>query len=139
MQIMAATQAIAKLTQYKLPMRLAWKVATAVSVLSPLEKTVNDTAYNTRISYAIRKDDGSFVQATDTDGQPIPNTMQIPPDKITILNQELDELLAQTVEVHNTQFNLSEFPETMEIEPSVFVGLGPFLINDAPPELSLVK
>jgi hypothetical protein len=51
----------------------------------------------------------------------------------------MEELMAQTVDVHNVEFKLSEFPDTLELQPNVLNGLMPLIRDDSPPELSLVK
>jgi hypothetical protein len=47
--------------------------------------------------------------------------------------------LGQTVEVHNVEFSLSDFPETMELEPSTLTLLTPILKDEPVQELKLIQ
>ncbi len=92
-----------------------------------------------RTRHALRDDAGNLVEAVDEKGENIPNTIQIPNDKIAIVNKEMNELLSQTVEVHNVEFSLSDFPETMELEPSTLTLLTPILKDEPTQELKLIQ
>ena len=139
LQVLNAVGALNVLGQQKMPIKLAWKINTAIRSLEPFAKAIDEPMKDIRIKYALRDQLDNLVEAVDKDGKNIPNTIQIPNDKIAIVNQELDELLSQTVEVHNVAFRLSEFPDTLELEPSVLNALGILITEDEPTELSLVK
>ena len=70
-----------------------------------------------------------MVEALDKDGKVIPNTITIPNDKIELVNMELDELLSQVVEVSNVGLKLSDFPDSMELEPTALLALAPILTD----------
>lgn len=138
-QVLNALQALNSLGQSKLPFKLAWRVTTAIRSLDPFAKAVDEPMKEIRLKYALRDEAGNLVEAVDKDGANIPNTIQIPNDKVAIVNKEMDDLLLQTVEVHNVEFKLSEFPDTLELEPAVLSALTP-LINDEPAqEIKLVQ
>jgi hypothetical protein len=139
LQAMTALQALTALSREKLPIRLAWKVNIASKALEPFAKAIDEPMSEIRTRYAVRDETGDFVLAQDAEGNPMPNTVQIPNDKIAVVNAELEELMAQTVDVHNVEFKLSEFPDTLELQPNVLNGLMPLIRDDSPPELSLVK
>jgi hypothetical protein len=139
LQVMNALQALTTLSREKLPIKLAWKVNIANKALEPFAKAVDEPMSEIRTRYAVRDENGDFVPAQDAEGNPMPNTVQIPNDKIAVVNTEMEELMAQTVDVHNVEFKLSEFPDTLELQPNVLNGLMPLIRDDSPPELSLVK
>jgi len=116
--------------QHKLPIKLAWKVTTAVRSLEPFAKEVQEPMKEIRLKYATRDHLDNLVEARDKEGNPIPNTITVPNDKIELLNQELDELLSQTVEVSNVGLKLSDFPESMELEPTALLALTPILKDE---------
>ena len=137
-QVLNAVQALSSLGQQKLPFKLAWRVTTAMRSLEPFAKAVEEPLKEIRLKYALRDHLDNFVEAVDKDGNTIPNTIQIPNDKITIVNKEMDDILFQTVEVHNVEFKLSEFPDTIELEPAVLNALVPLMKDEPVQELKLV-
>ena len=137
-QVLNAVQALSSLGQKKLPFKLAWRVTTAMRSLEPFAKAVEEPLKEIRLKYALRDHLDNFVEAVDKDGNTIPNTIQIPNDKITIVNKEMDDILFQTVEVHNVEFKLSEFPDTIELEPAVLSALVPLMKDEPVQELKLV-
>lgn len=138
-QVLNAIQALSSLGQSKLPFKLAWRVTTAIRSLEPFAKAAEEPLKEIRLKHALRDHLDNLVEAVDKDGNTIPNTIQIPNDKIAIVNKEMDELLSQTVEVHNVEFKLSEFPDSIELEPAVLNGLVPLMKDEPATELSLVK
>lgn len=139
LQILNVLQALSTLGQNKLPIKLAWKVTTAVRSLEPFAKAAEEPLKEIRLKYALRDHLDNLVPAVDADGKEIPDTIQIPNDKIEIVNREMNEILSQTVEVQNTSLKLTDFPESIELSPMVLQSLTPIIIDDAPAELSLVK
>ncbi len=137
-QVLNVLQALSTLSQNKLPIKLSWKITTAIRSLEPFAKAIDEPMKEIRLKYALRDHLDNFVEAVDKDGNPVPNTIQIPNDKVAIVNQEMEELLTQTVEVSNVTLRLTDFPDTLQVEPVVLNALLP-IINEDPVELSLVK
>ena len=138
-QVLNALQSLNTISQNKLPIRLAWKVTTAVRSLQDFAKSLDEPMQEIRTKHALRDDAGNLVEAVDEKGEKIPNTIQIPNDKITIVNQEMNDLLSIVVEVNNVEFSLSDFPETLELEPAVLTGLTPLIKDEPAQELKLVQ
>ena len=139
LQVLNALQSLSTISQHKLPIRLAWRITTAIRSLEPFAKAVDEPMKDIRMKYAIKDQLDNYIEAVDDNGNSVPNTIQIPNDKIAIVNKDMDELLSQMVEVLNVKFKLSEFPDTLELQPAVLVGLTPLITEDEPTELSLVK
>lgn len=139
LQVLNAFQSLSTISQHKLPIRLAWRITTAIRSLEPFAKAVDEPMKDIRMKYAIKDQLDNYIEAVDENGNAVPNTIQIPNDKIAIVNKDMDELLSQMVEVLNAKFKLSEFPDTLELQPAVLVGLTPLITDDEPTELSLVK
>lgn len=139
LQVLNALQSLSTISQHKLPIRLAWRITTAIRSLEPFAKAVDEPMKDIRMKYAIKDQLDNYIEAVDDTGNAVPNTIQIPNDKIAIVNKDMDELLSQMVEVLNVKFKLSEFPDTLELQPAVLVGLTPLITEDEPTELSLVK
>ena len=139
LQVLNALQSLSTISQHKLPIRLAWRITTAIRSLEPFAKAVDEPMKDIRMKYAIKDQLDNYIEAVDDNGNAVPNTIQIPNDKIAIVNKDMDELLSQMVEVLNVKFKLSEFPDTLELQPAVLVGLTPLITEDEPTELSLVK
>jgi len=137
-QVLNVLQGLNTISQNKLPIRLAWKVTTAIRSLQDFAKAVDEPMKEIRTKHALKDEAGNFVPAVDENGKEIPDTIQIPNDKIAIVNQEMNELLGATVEVSNVEFTLSDFPESMEIEPAVISALMPVLKDEPTQELKLV-
>ncbi len=138
-QVLNVLQGLNTISQNKLPIRLAWKVTTAIRSLQEFAKAVDEPMKEIRTKHALKDDAGNFVPAVDESGKEIPDTIQIPNDKIAIVNMEMNELLGATVEVVNVEFVLSDFPENLEIEPSVISLLMPVLKDEPTQELKLVQ
>jgi len=138
-QVLNALQSLNSLSQNKLPIRLAWKVTTAVRSLQDFAKSLDEPMQEIRTKHALRDEAGNLVEAVDEKGEKLQNTIQIPNDKIAIVNQEMNDLLSITVEVNNVEFSLSDFPETLELEPAVLAGLTPLIKDEPTQELKLVQ
>ena len=130
LEVLNVLGALSSVSKHKLPIKLAWKVTTAVRSLEPFAKEVQEPMKEIRLKYATRDHLDNLVEARDKEGNPIPNTITVPNDKIELLNQELDELLSQTVEVSNVGLKLSDFPESMELEPTALLALTPILKDE---------
>ena len=131
LQVLNAMYALNSLSQQKMPVKLAWKITTAVRSLEPFAKAVDEPMKDIRMKFAVKDDNGNYLEAVDSDGNLLPNTVQIPTDRLTIVNKEMDELLSQIIEVHNVQFNLSDFPDSLQVEPVVMNALM-IMIDDQP-------
>jgi len=138
-QVLNALQSLNSLSQNKLPIRLAWKVTTAVRSLQEFAKSLDEPMQEIRTRHALRDEAGNLVEAVDEKGEKVPNTIQIPNDKIVSVNQEMNDLLSITVEVNNVEFALSDFPESLELEPAVLTGLTPLIKDEPVQELKLVQ
>lgn len=124
-QVLNALQGLTTLTNNKLPIKLAWKVTTAVRELEVFAKAVETPMQEIRTKYALKDKDGNFVPAINEAGETVPNTIQIPSEKLQVLNSELSELLNETVNVLNVSLKLEDFPDTLELEPAVLNSLIP--------------
>jgi uncharacterized FlaG/YvyC family protein len=138
-QVLNALQSLNSLSQNKLPIRLAWKVTTAVRSLQEFAKSLDEPMQEIRTRHALRDEAGNLVEAVDEKGEKVPNTIQIPNDKIVSVNQEMNDLLSIIVEVNNVEFALSDFPESLELEPAVLTGLTPLIKDEPVQELKLVQ
>jgi hypothetical protein len=138
-QVLNVLQGLNILSQNKLPIRLAWKVSTAIRSLQEFAKTLDEPMQELRLKYAVRDDNGNAIEALDNDGNSLPNTVQIPNDKITAFNKEMNELLETLVEVTNVQFSLTDFPDTLELEPTVLTLLSHILTDEQTKDLKLVQ
>lgn len=123
LQVLNALQSLNVISQTKLPIKFAWKVATAIRALQEFSKALEGPMQEIREKHAIRNSDGIMIEAVDEEGKTIPNTVQIPNDKIAIVNAEINGLLDETVEVANVNLKLSDFPEDIKLEPVVLNGL----------------
>ena len=139
LQVLNALQSLSTISQHKLPIRLAWRITTAIRSLEPFAKAVDEPMKDIRMKYAIKDQLDNYIEAVDDTGNAIPNTIQIPNDKIAIVNKEMDELLNQTIEVQNASLKLSDFPESTQLSPAILHALTPLIKDDIPAELSLVK
>jgi hypothetical protein len=128
-QVLNALQGLNTISQNKLPIRLAWKVTTAIQSLQEFATTLDAPLQEIRLKHALRDEEGNLVEVRDENNVAIPNTIQIPNEKIPVVQQEMNELLNATVEVANVQFSLNDFPETLQLEPSVLVLLTPILTH----------
>lgn len=128
-QVLNVFRGLNTLSQKTLPVKLSWRIATAIRTLEPFAKSLDESLKEIRVRYAIKDESGNFVPAQDRDGTSIPDTIQIPQNKLSVVNAEMDELLNEHVEIHNVSLNLSDFPDTLELEPAVLNGLLP-IIND---------
>lgn len=123
LQLLNALQGFSTLSQKKLPIKLAWKVTTAIRSLDEFAKAADESMKEIRLKYATKDDAGNPIPAKDDNGLPLENTVQIPNEKVAIVNAEVKELLEQEVEVHNVTLKLSDFPESLELEPAVLNSL----------------
>jgi len=130
LDVLNALQAFSVLSQKKLPIKAAWKVTTAIRSLDAFAKAADESMKELRLKYAALDEQGNPLPAKDDNGLPLENTVQIPNDKIPLLNAEMNELLSQKVEVHNVTLKLSDFPESLELEPAVLNSLMNLLIDE---------
>jgi hypothetical protein len=128
-QVLNATQGLGALAQKKMAIKAAWKVTTALKSLESFAKTADESMKEIRNKYAVMDAQGNPMEAINEKGERVPNTVQIPTDKIQLLNNEMEEFMNQEVEVHNVELKLTDFPENLELEPSVLLSIAP-LINE---------
>lgn len=128
-QVLNAVQGLSALAQKKMGIKAAWKVTTALKSLEPFAKTTDESMQEVRNKYALLDSNGKPLEAVNEKGEKVPNTVQIPTDKIHQFNEEMTEFMSQTVEVDNVQFSLSDFPETLELEPSVLFSIVPLIVE----------
>lgn len=126
-QVLNAVQGLSSLAQKKMGLKTAWKVTTALKALEPFAKTADETMQEIRNKYAVLDANGNPLQAVNENGEKLPNTVQIPNDKIAHLNKEMTDFMAQEVEAHNVEFRLADFPEDLELEPSVLFSISPLI------------
>jgi hypothetical protein len=127
LEVLNALRPLEVISQQKLPVKLSWKIATAMNALKPFAEQPQKFISEVTAKYAIRDEMGNAVESTDADGNKIPNTIQIGPMDIEKVNTELSDLMKQTVEVSNVELSLDDFPDTTEVEPVVMTGLLPLL------------
>ena len=126
-QVLNVMRGLNAFSQKTLPVKLSWRIATAIRTLDPFAKALDESLKEIRVRYAVKDELGNFVPAQDKDGISIPDTIQIPQNKISVLNMEMDELLNEHVEIHNVSLDLSDFPDTLEIEPAILTLLTPII------------
>lgn len=129
-EVLGVLNALNTLATKKLPVKLSWKIATAHRELETFAKAVDGPIQELRSKHAVKDADGNLLEAFDENGVRVPNTIQIPNDKIALLNAEIGELLSAKVEVHNVTLALADFPDSLELEPSVLNALMPIIVNE---------
>lgn len=122
-QVLGAAQGLAALAQKKMGVKTAWKITTALKSLEEFAKAADESMKEIRNKYALLDSQGNPLEAVNEKGEKVPNTVQIPTEKIPAFNKEMTDFMALEVEVHNVEFTLSDFPENMEIEPSVLLSI----------------
>jgi hypothetical protein len=130
LEVLNAQRPLEIISQQKLPVKLSWKIATAMNALKPFAEETQKFISEVTAKYAIRDEMGNAVESTDMDGNNIPNTIQIGPLDIERVNTELSDLMKQTVEVSNVELSLADFPDTIEVEPAVMSGLLPLFTTN---------
>lgn len=131
-QVTDAYRGLTMLSNQKVPIKLAWKITTAIRSLAPFATKAGEIMEEIQKKYAMKNEDGTVVLGLDEKGNSIPNTMQIPPANISQLNAEIADILDQLVEVHNVQLKTTDFPDDINIEPAVLTNLSSILVT--PPE-----
>lgn len=126
-QIFDVMFALKELANVKFPAKLAWKLNTVNKTLLPFYTTANEVMDEIRQRYAKRKADGSFEPSYDATGTAIPNTIVIAPEDVPLVNEQLSDVLAQTVTIENITVQLSDFPDGFEISPAVISLLDPII------------
>lgn len=127
LQVLSAAQGLGALSQKKMGLKAAWKITTALRSLEPFAKSADETMKEIRNKYAILDANGTPLEALNEKGEKIPNTVQIPNDKIPVLNKEMNDFMNSEVDVHNVEFKISDFPESLELEPSVLLSIAVLL------------
>lgn len=130
LEVLSAVQGLGALSQKKMGLKTAWKVTTALRSLESFAKAADETMKDIRNKYAVLDANGNPLQAVNEKGESIPNTVQIPNAKIPLFNKEMEDFMKLEVEVHNVQFKLEDFPEGLELEPSVLLSISPLLLQD---------
>jgi hypothetical protein len=138
LQVFNVSQGLTALGQQKLPIKLAWKITTAVRALAAFATAADESLKEIRTKYALKDADGNLVPSVDEHGKQVPDSLQIPNDKIAMANKEINELLEQVVEVHNVTIKLSHFPDNCELEPSILIALSSILEEEPNTALKLV-
>jgi hypothetical protein len=122
-QVLNVAQGLSALAQKKMAIKTAWKITTALKALEPFAKVADDSMKELRNKYALLDSQGKPMEAVNEKGEKVPNTVQIPTDKVQLLNSEMEDFMTQELEIHNIEFKLSDFPETLELEPSILLSI----------------
>jgi hypothetical protein len=138
LQVLNVAQGLNSIGNEKLPIRLSWKISTAVQSLQPFQKLAEASATEIKSKYSVRDEMGNIIEALDEKGENIPGTIQIAKENIDLLNKELEELFSQTVEVHNVEFSLTDFPADFKLTPAALSLLLPIIKDESTQELKLV-
>lgn len=125
LQILDSANALQILEKQKFPVKLSWKISTALGALTPFAEKTNKFINEVQMKYAERDEKGELIQGTDEKGELSPNTFKITIENIEKANKEITDLLLETVEVSNVEMSLDDFPETFEVEPQIMKNLSP--------------
>jgi len=128
-QIYGVVNGLSLLSDERLPARTAWKILTAKTTLTPFFESLQKTLDEARMRHAVRDEDGNLVPGLDTNGNPVQGTIQINPDSISALNQEIRDLLNVQVEVSNVSLSMNDLPESLEIAANALAALQPILVD----------
>jgi len=129
-QVLNALGSLTTLTQTKLPIQLAWKINLAIKSLEPFARDLDGPVQEIKTKHAVKDEEGNYLPAVDENDNPLPNTLQIPAQFIAEVNSEIENLLQQTVTVENVQFKITDFPDHIELEPTVLAGLFPLITSE---------
>lgn len=129
MQVQEVLSGIRALGNEKMPAKLAWKIQTARKSLEPFVETLTASIQEIQQKYATRDEKGELVPAKDIEGRDLPGTIQIVPEKLPAANKELEELLAQKVEVTNVSLSIADFPETLTVTADMMAAMSPIITD----------
>lgn len=126
-QILNVFAGLNSLGNEKFSAKLAWKISTARSVLTPFVESLEKSMSEVRLKYAVKDTDGNVTPALGENGLPVEGTMQVTKEDIPRLNQELTDLLTVETDVDNVSLSINDFPDTLEISPNTLATLQPIL------------
>lgn len=129
LQVLNSVQGLNALSQNKMGIKFAWKITTALKALELFAKAADESMQEIRNKYAKTDSLGNIMEALNDKGEKVPNTVQIPVDKIPLFNKEMNELMSQEVEVTNVQLKVTDFPENIELEPSVLLSVSALIVE----------
>lgn len=127
-EVQDVVTAIRVLSTERVPAKFAWKVQVTRKTLEPFFDTLLNSIQEIQLKYAARTPTGDLEPGVDEDGQPLPNTIRIPPKDVAAANKELRELLEAKIHVENVGFPLHEIPDTLEITPDTMLALSPIIL-----------
>jgi len=129
LQVLSSVQGLSALAQKKMGIKAAWKITTALKSLEQFAKTAEESMQTIRDKYALLDESGKPLLAVNEKGESIPNTVQIPSDKVSEFNKEMSDFMQAEVEVANVQLTLKDFPENLELEPSVLLSVAALIVE----------
>jgi len=129
LQVLSSVQGLSALAQKKMGIKAAWKITTALKSLEQFAKTAEESMQTIRDKYALLDASGKPLLAVNEKGESIPNTVQIPSDKVSEFNKEMSDFMQAEVEVANVQLTLKDFPENLELEPSVLLSVAALIVE----------
>lgn len=129
LQVLSAVQGLGALAQKKMGIKAAWKITTALKSLETYAKNAEESMQKIRDSYALLDASGKPLEAVNEKGERVPNTVQIPTDKIASFNKEMSDFMLEHVEVTNVEIALKDFPQDMELEPSVLLSIASIVVE----------
>jgi hypothetical protein len=128
-QAQDALAVLRNMGQQKYPAKFAWKLQTARRHLEPFQEALIEAIQGIQQKYAERDDDGNIVPGKNEQGEPLPGTIVIPPKDLAAANQELEELLAETITVENVKLRIFDFPDSVEVTPDMLSALAPIMTD----------
>jgi hypothetical protein len=126
-QILNVFAGLNALGNEKFSAKFAWKISTSRSALAPFVESLEKAMSALRMQYAVKDDAGNIIPVTGENGLPVEGTLQVAKENISLLNQELTDLLSIETDVENVVLSINDFPDTLEISPNTLAALQPIL------------
>ena len=113
---------LGKMTDEKMPVKLAYKIMKFISAVETEEKFFNEKTAEIIQKYALRGEDGNFIFIDDSN-------VKIDPEKYDECEKESRELQELEIEVNEIKLSLEDF-RNIKLTPKELYVLAPILADE---------
>jgi len=128
-QIIDCLAGLNSLSKEKMPIGLSYKIDIIRQNLEPYFLAANHMISEIKTEYAKKDESNQILLQKNIQGEPIPGAFLFSQENLAIVNQEINEVLADSTEFPELHLKISEFPPSLMISPDVLVNLRGLILN----------
>lgn len=128
-QIIDCLAGLNSLAKEKMPIGLAYKIDIIRQNLEPFFLAANHMINEIKTEYAKKDENNNILFQKNVQGEPIPGAFLFTQENLGVVNQEIKEVLEDSIELPELSIRMSEFPPNTLVSAEVLANLRGLLVN----------